>query len=146
MDRMSLLKALAESRGFKRSLQDVALDKCVVTVCASANKKRPSEEEMAKAVPLEGGETLGELASGMAAAGSNLFIRMTPGSTTATKAGVAAQRESRALIPVPGLHGCCCRLLHPSIRSVRRYSYACTAWHVDMSWRGVGSGTRPPRT
>ena len=100
MDRMSLLEALAESRGFKRSLQDVALDMCVVTVCASANKKRPSEEAMAKAVPLEGGETLGELASGMAAAGTYLFVRVTlPGgdtTTTATTADEAAHGESRA--------------------------------------------------
>ena len=106
---MSLLKALKRDEGFKRSLQDEALDKCVVTVCASTSKKRTSEAETAKAMPLEGGETLGELASGMAttAAGTNLFVRVAlPGCSTATTAGVAAQGESRSLMPAPGCPRC----------------------------------------
>ena len=96
-DRLSLLKALKHDEGFERSL-DVALDQCVVTVCASANKKSPSEAEKASACALEGTETLGELASDMAAAaGTKIFVRVTlPGGSTTTTAGVAVQGETRA--------------------------------------------------
>ena len=98
MDRMGLLEALAASRGFAVELRDVALGQCIVTACASASKNSPSEAEKASSCTLEGTETLGELASGMAAAaGTNLFVRVTlPGGSTTTSAGMAAQGELHA--------------------------------------------------
>ena len=109
MDRMSLLKALKRDEGFDTELRDVALGQCVVSVCASASDEGPTTVEVRSAKELKGAKTLRELASGMAttAAGNNLFVRVTlPGGSTATTAGVVAQRESRPLTPAPGCPSC----------------------------------------
>jgi len=73
MRRMALLKALKRDDSFAVKLRDVALDDCTVRVCASASKQAPSTDEEASARQLQGGDSLGDLAAGLA---GNLFIRV----------------------------------------------------------------------
>ena len=73
MDRMALLEALAGTKGFSPKLAGVALHDCAVRVCASASNKAPSDQEVVAARELEGAETLGDLAAGMA---GNQFIHV----------------------------------------------------------------------
>jgi hypothetical protein len=110
MDRMSLLEALAESKAFAASLTGVALDKCAVRVCVSASKKAPTAAEEAAARELEGAETLGDLAAGLAGASpgagaTNLFVRvdLPPASVSGTGAlDLSAEREcTRAAVGAP---------------------------------------------
>jgi hypothetical protein len=72
MDRMTLLEALAASKGFGGSLTGVNLDKCTVRVVTSASMEEPSAAEEAAAVELKGGTALAE----HAAAGMHLFVRV----------------------------------------------------------------------
>ena len=69
----TLLKALKHDEAFEVKLRDVALDDCTVRVCASASNKAPSDQEVVAARELEGAETLGDLAAGMA---GNQFIHV----------------------------------------------------------------------
>lgn len=71
-DRMTLLKALRDG-AFEVELRDVPLSKCAVKVCASTSKRAPSIEEESAARALEGAETLGDVAAGLA---GNLFIHV----------------------------------------------------------------------
>ena len=83
LDGMSLLEALADTKGFAPDLAGVALQRCTVHVCTSASDERPSADEVKTAVPLEGAKTLGALAA-TAPPGANLFVRVTlPGSAAA---------------------------------------------------------------
>jgi hypothetical protein len=86
----ALLKALEQDKAFATKLAGVALDECAVFVCASTSKKAPTAGEEAAARELEGAETLGDLAAGLAGASPgagtpNLFVRVAlpprPGST-----------------------------------------------------------------
>ena len=96
MDRMSLLEALAGTRGFSPDLAGVALQRCTVRVCASASKKAPSAVEGAAVNELEGAETLGDLATPMLTTlpGANLFVRIVLPADSAVVA--VAQGELRA--------------------------------------------------
>ena len=69
----ALLEALAGTRAFEVELRDVPLSMCTVRVCASASNKAPSDQEVVAARELEGAETLGDLAAGMA---GNQFIHV----------------------------------------------------------------------
>ena len=91
----TLLEALAASRGFAVELRNVPLSKCVLTVCATASEDEPTAAEAAAACELKGTRTLGALAAGMvaatAAAGTNLFVRVTlPSGSKTTMADAAA--------------------------------------------------------
>ena len=98
MDRTSLLKALKHDEGFSRSL-DVALDQCILTVCASASEDEPTASEAAAACKLQGTKTLGTsaawTAAAAAAAGANVFVNVTlpGGSSTITAHATAAPGE-----------------------------------------------------
>ena len=76
----TLLDALADSRVFAVKLSGVALDECIVNVCVSANKKKPSTEDETRAGEagkLEGAATLGDIVTDMDTAGRPyLYIRV----------------------------------------------------------------------
>jgi hypothetical protein len=71
MDRMTLLEALAASKGFGGSLAGVNLDKCTVHVVKSASKL-PTPAEEAVAAELVSTDTLADHAE----AGKHLFVRV----------------------------------------------------------------------
>ena len=76
----ALLLALAETSLFAVKLRGVPLDDCAVLVRAHASLKWSSAVEATPALELEGGETLGAVAAGLA---GNLFIHVQlPMSTT----------------------------------------------------------------
>ena len=73
----TLLKALKQDEIFKDSFGVARLDKCDVTVFASASKKGPSASEEGGAEELTGAETLGSLTRDMVTAmRPYLYIRV----------------------------------------------------------------------
>jgi hypothetical protein len=110
MDRLSLLEALASSKGFAVKLRDVALDEGAVHVCTSASEEAPSAAEAGAASALVGIKTLGTLAASMPAAqpGAHLFVHVAlpPPAASATNNS-------------PVLGGALCELHGPVVARVR---------------------------
>lgn len=63
--RSSLVRALSQDVQFQDELLGVTLNKCAVTVCASASETKPTKAEVAASRELEGAITLSRLAAGM---------------------------------------------------------------------------------
>jgi len=88
MHRTALLKALQQDGIFTAALAGVMLDRCAVTVAASASKRTPSAAEVAAGCSLLGAVTLSELVAdefattaAAAAAGGwpyYLYVRVAP--------------------------------------------------------------------
>jgi hypothetical protein len=99
MDRMTLLEALAASKGFGNKLKGVSLDDCTVRVVKSASMEEPTPAEEAAAVELKGATPL----AAHAEAGKHLFVRVALLKANATSAGEYSDR---------GMCGCSCSLVH----------------------------------
>ena len=98
MDVTALLEELQRDRIFATALTGVMLDRCAVTVAASASKKAPSTAEVDASCELLGAVTLGELAAEMPAGGGPyyLYVRVhlpTRAGARAGGGGEAAHRE-----------------------------------------------------
>ena len=148
MHRTDLLRALQQDGIFAKALAGVMLDRCIVTVAASASEEEPSDAEVAASRELKGAATLSRLAAVMlasdehsaaaAAAGDKPFYLY--GACTGQGAGAA-----RAL-PAP-LRPTWAGLCAPwtACSSARRWEVTRHLWR--HFWRNScrpASRTRPP--
>jgi len=95
MDRLELLKALAETKRFSDRLKGVKLDACTVSIVkgelpASKDEPDAADEASTNLLELKGAKTL-EQAAAMAGTGTRLFVRVSLPRSAASSGGLYGQ-------------------------------------------------------